>query len=249
MKKIVLKHKNIIYTCLGLLLFVVIWEIIAYSTNLSFLPDFFICIKDTLFLFADKTAMMSLLMTTVRLIISFAISALLGVILGVLSGYYEPIGKILNPIMSILRSLPTIALAMVLVIFVSSFSLYVTSIIIFPIIYQASKEGSEKAYKKFEYELQLKGKNNIRNITDVILPLSIPHILLGFIQSLGLGLKVEIMAETLAYKSNFYGIGKALSNCYNQVEYQKMMSYVMLSIIIGLLFDLSLHFIKKKIKA
>ena len=241
------KYKSIVYTFLGILLCFLLWESIAFLTKESFIPEFFKTFINLFALLGEKKTLLSLGYTLLRLVISFFISAVLGTVLGILSGYYSPLGKILAPLMTILKSVPTIALAMLLVIYVPNFSLYVTSIVLFPLIYQASYDGSEKTYSIYEYELILKGRRHLSNITRVILPLSMDYILLGFFQAFSLGMKVEVMAETFGYKSDFYGLGKALSQSFSDVDYLKMMSYVLLIIIVSLLLDFLLLTCKKAI--
>lgn len=237
MKLFLEKHRNRIYVLLGIALVILMWEIISYTTNANFFPEFFVTLSHALILLSDRLTLVSLGWTFLRLILSFLISAVLGTALGILAGYYPRLKYLLSPLITVLRALPTIAVAMVLIVYVPNFSLYITSMVMTPIIYQASLEGSEKNYHQYEYVLLLKGRNHFSNITHIIFPLSLNYILLGFLQALGLGMKVEVMSETLAYKSTFYGIGKMITQAYNNSEFFQLMSLVLLLLILSLILE------------
>lgn len=236
------KLKIALYTILGVLLLIGIWEIVAFSTNQLFLPEFFTCLYNSILLIGDGNVMVALGYTILRLLISTVISAVLGVVLGILAGYYDGIARIMRPLIIVLRAVPTIALVLLLVIYVPNFSIYVVSIIMFPIIYETTLQGSRSAYSKYEDEFLLAGKHHFRNIMKIIFPLSIGHIFVGLVTSIGLGLKVEIMAEILAYSSKYYGIGPLIQLAYSDVNYSRMMAIVMLILIIAFILDILLHF-------
>ncbi|MFA6862029.1 MAG: ABC transporter permease subunit [Bacilli bacterium] len=241
--------KNAMLFFFGLLLCLLIYEVIALSTNQLFLPEFFKTLGTMFSLLGTQTAWISLGWSLLRIIISFSISGLLGVVLGLLSGYFPSMGKVLQPGITILRSLPTIAVLLLLVVFVPHFSLYVVGLALFPVIYQATFEGSSRIYKTFEYDLLLKGRRHwLSNITRIIFPLSMDYILLGFIQALGMGFKVEIMSETFAYNSNYQGLGKIIKMYSDNLEYEKMVAYVLLAIITSLILDGLLLLVKKQVE-
>lgn len=242
------RNRKTFFLISGVFLIIFLWEIIAFATGQKFIPEFFNTWKMMFDSCGKSTTWISAGWTLLRLLLSFFISSLIGVILGILSGYYSFLDDLLKPLMIVLRSFPTIALSMLLVVYVPHFSLYVTSIVLLPVIYQASHEGSQKVYQKYEYILLLKGKKHFSNITSVIFPLSLNYIFLGFVQAFGLGLKVQIMSETLAFKSNFYGLGKLIYQSYANVEYGEMMAYVLLVLLISFLFELLLIQLKNQVE-
>ncbi len=241
--------KNIVYGILGVLLLIVLWEVISFSTNHLFLPEFFICLGKAFSLFGNAFTMVSLGYSILRMLISVCISAVLGIILGVVAGYYDGLAKILSPLIVVLRSIPTIALVLLLIVYVPNFSIYVVSLVAFPIIYEAVLEGSRGVYAQYENDFLLFGKHYLSNLVRVVFPLCSGYIFLGLIQGVGLGLKVEIMAEIISQKSNFMGIGPLIQQAYIDVDYKLMMSYVLLILIVSFIFDIGLRFLSKKITA
>lgn len=222
---------------LGLILVFLLWEVIALSTNELFLPEFGKTVVKMFTLFSKESTYLAILNSLLRLIIAFVIGGLLGIILGIIAGYYDFIAKVLQPLISVLKAFPTIALILLLISYVPYSQLYVVGLVIFPLVYQSTLEGSSYYYSIYENDIMLNGKNRIRNITHIIFPLSIDYILLGLIQALGLGLKVEIMSEVFAYRANFYGLGKNIYLSYQNVDYETMMANVLISLIIAIIFD------------
>ena len=75
-----------------------------------------------------------------------------------------------------------------------------------------------------------------------------PTISLGIIQSLGLGMKVSIMAEVLVGNPKVKGLGMMIKNYYNYVEMDYVLALSLIGIILIGLLDLTLHLVKKKIQ-
>lgn len=232
---------------LGLFLFVIIWEIIAFATDQIFIPEFFSCIGDMFLLLGKSSTFLAIGHTILNLIISLLGSLVLGIVFGNLAGYFPKLAQTLSPIITILRAFPTIALVFLLVVFVPNFSWYVVGLVIFPIIYQATYDGALNIYKNFRNQLVVDGKRPFEAITKVIVPLNINNMLLGLVQAFGLGLKVEIMAETFAYSVSEIGLGNYIQLAYQNVDYKTMMSYVLLCIIISLLVDALNMVLRKKL--
>lgn len=238
-KKLFDRRFHLSWLCLpaGILFVIAVWEIIASSTGEKFLPEFFSCFMSMILLFGDANAMVSLGYSLLRLLISLIISFLLGVFFGVLAGYFDILARTLFPLIAMLRAIPTIAVIFLLAVYVPHFSLYVVSLVLFPVIYQASLEGSSSVYHQYERDFMLRGRYRLDNIAKVVLPLSTDYILLGLIQGVGLGIKVEIMAETFSYKADYYGLGKKIYQCYASVEYREMMAYVLLALLLSIILD------------
>lgn len=229
----------------GIALVIVLWEVISFATGSLFLPEFFHTCAIFGSLLTKEETLASLGYTLLRLLISLSVSMIAGVILGTIAGYASWLSKLLSPLISVLRAFPTIALLLLLVIYVPNTELYVVGFVLFPVFYQASLQGAERVYQEYQYDLRMRGKWRFDNFTKVVLPLSGDYILLGLAQALGLGLKVEIMAEAFAYKSRYHGLGKLINMAYQNVDYETMMGYVLLALVICLAMDAGLYLLRK----
>jgi NitT/TauT family transport system permease protein len=232
---------------LGLVFVLVLWEAIALGTNQTFLPEFFACLRQAFYFLSLSATWVDLGYSCLRILISLVISFILGTLLGQLSGYFPWLEKFLYPLVTVLKALPTVALVLLLVIYVPHFSLYVVSIVLFPVIYQASLQGASQAYQRFWPILELEGRCHwIKNITKVTLPLSADYLILALLQAVGMGFKVEVMAETFARTNLFKGIGADIYFCYTELDYSSMMAYVLIVLLVSLALDGLLLWLKKK---
>lgn len=241
------KNKFVLFF-LGLLLVIVLWEIIAFSTGLLFLPEFFSCVGKAFSLLGEARTYEAIGYTLLRFFLALLGSTILGVFLGTLAGYYEPMAKIMMPLITFLRAFPTVALILLLIVYVPMVSVWVVGFVLFPVIYQAAMEGASKAFSDFEMIIRLKGKSHLSNITKVILPLSMDYILLGVIQSVGLGMKVEIMSETFSMSSKATGLGQMIMASYQNVDYTRLMALVLISLLLVLILDLAMKGTKEVIE-
>ena len=242
-----LKLPKFIFYFLGLLIFVLIWEICHFAIGDKFIPEFFTCLWTSLTLLTKGSTYAAIGNTLLNLLISIVISLILGITLGTLSGYYQKLAMTLTPIMTSLRAIPTIALIFLLMIYVPHFNIYVVVIILLPIIYQSTYSGANKIYSQYQKQLSIDGKKGFETLIKVIFPLNFTNMLLGFIQAFGLGLKIQIMAETFSYQLGDLGLGDYIQLYYNNVDYSMMMSYVLLCILLSLLIDAINYLLKLKL--
>ncbi len=248
MKQFLIRNKTCLLTVLGILLIIALWEIVSFSTGQLFLPEFFYSFGQAVLKLGRSLTWVSLGYTLLRLVIALAISMVCGVVLGIVAGYFPDFATVMNPLISFLRAVPTVAVMLLLVAFVPQASVYVVFLVQFPAIYQATKEGSEKAVRTFSMQMRLKGKHNITNFTHIVFPLTVDHVFLGLIQAFGLGFKAEIMAETFSYTTASFGMGKLIYNAYQNSLYTDMAAYVLITVAFVIIVDLSVNAIKKTVQ-
>ena len=143
MKKLDAKTKKIIenvaYPLLSLLLVVGIWWIVsAVKDKPLVLPTPDKVVVEFFNLFAGANFWKSVGLTLLRTVICFAISFVLAFAMAVLGGLWTPIHKVMSPIVSILRSAPTLAIILVMMLWVDGQTapVFVGFLIAFPILYQ-----------------------------------------------------------------------------------------------------------------
>ena len=230
--------KNILPYIIGGLLVIGVWEVVSILTKRIFLPGFFSTLIKSFSLLGLIDTYGAILYTFLRLILAFIISSVIGIFFGTLSGYFPVMKRIMFPLVSVIRVFPTIALILLLVIYVPHASIYVVSFAVFPVMYQAALDGASRIYGDYEDEIRLNGKMNLRNISRIVFPLSADYLFLGTTQSIGLGLKVAIMSEVLTYKADYHGLGKNIYIAYQNVEYDSMMAYVLIALLLCLILDI-----------
>ena len=186
--------------------------------------------------------------TLLRLIASVLLSVLAGIILGFLSGIFYRLEQYLYPIVTMLRTIPVIALILVIWMAVGSDKspIVITFLILFPLTYQAIIDGMKELNKnEFMDVYKLDSKLNLRVIFQVYLPLLFSYIRLALIQSFGLGVKVLVMAEFTAGTRN--SIGLAILKANNAIEYSTIFAWTIVLIIFVLCIEFLVDLAKKKI--
>lgn len=228
----------------GVFFVIALWEIISFATDALFLPEFFKTVGRMFSLLGENLTFVSIGYSLLGLIVSFSISVVAGSILGWFAGYFAKLATFLHPMMVFLKAIPTIALVLLLSIYVPHFSYYIVFIVLFPIIYQAALEGSNETCAKYDKDFKINGTKFYANLFKIVVPLSMNYLLLGMIQAVSLGMKIQIMAETFSYKSNTYGLGKLIYLSYSALEYEDMMAYVLISLILALSVDSLLYLLR-----
>jgi len=125
-----------------------------------------------------------------------------------------------------------------------SFSLYViTFLMIFPIIYEASKQGVRNIPQPLKNHMALEGHPKWVILLNIQLPLSFPYIKTSLFQSIGLGFKVIVMAEFITQTR--IGIGRELYNGSISIQYENVFAWTIIIIFIVTLFELLLNSLRK----
>lgn len=243
------RYKKIVWTCLGIILVFALWSILALFYHSVAIPGPIATFKQLGVLILSERLYIDIVATMGRLFISFTISFLIGSILGLLSGLFNWLYDLLHPLIITLRTLPTAAVILIFVTLVSSTKApyYIVFLVVFPIAYESMAKGIKNIPNEFNLALSLEGSKKMRSITHIRIPLAGPYIGLGILQSLGLGMKVEIMSEILSGNMNLHGLGIAIKVFVRDVDMVNVFAYSVVAIILTGLIELGIYFIKKKI--
>ncbi len=167
-----------------------------------------------------------------RLSLAIGASTLVGIVLGVVSGFNQTLSTLLRPIVTSLRTLPVASLiVIILIIYGMTRSLYViTFLMIFPLVYEAAKQGVLNMNPTLKMALALEKIPTYKKVGKVYLPLAFPYIKTGFLQSIGLGFKVLVMAEFIAQSPQ--SIGEALARGRDNFQYDVVFAWTIILIVL-----------------
>lgn len=237
MKNSILKNKYFISLLSLIGLFLVFYLVYKTIDNPIIFPSPITSLQ-TFFTLLSKTKTYVIIgYTFLRLIISLLISFLIGASLGILAGRFVIIMHFLKPWMVIFRSTPLASIIVLLMIILGmDKSPYVICMLMLvPVIYEAFLNGILNLDKELMKVWRLDTKFNARILGCVILPMSKPFIKTAFSQSVGLGIKVLVMAEFICYTPN--SIGKALGQAANNLEYDLVFAWSILAILLVICID------------
>ncbi|RJX26983.1 MAG: ABC transporter permease subunit [Acholeplasma sp.] len=223
------------WTVSSLISIIFIWFIISLVINHPLVLPSPMTVGEAFLKMLIKTETWLILGRTLfRLLLAIALSGCLGILLGSLAGLSPKFSWIIRPYVSIFRTIPVISIIVILLILIGyTLTPYlITFLMVFPIIYQAAYEGIthiDQAYLDI-YRLETHAPHLA--FKDLYYPLMRPYIILGFLQSIGLGLKVLVMAEYLSQTQNSVGNELYLAKTY--LDYSTVFAWTIMLILIAL---------------
>jgi len=195
-------------------------------------------------IFADIDSLSSIFQTMIRLLVGLLVASISGFLLGVIAGFRKNFATFFNPIATVLRTIPVISITVILLItFGFKLTPYaITFLMIFPLIYQ----GTYGAIIGIEPELidvyKLEDNHFFTGLTHCYLPLISRDIRTSLLQSLGLGIKVLVMAEYLSQTRN--SIGNELYLAKVNLNFDEVFAWTLLMILIALIFEVLINHYK-----
>ncbi len=240
-KRFFIKRKlNIICAVAALVLMSLVW-IIAYHSvkNDYIIPSFGETFKSFFKCLGQKTFWAAFGFTFLRTAEGFIISFALALLCAALSMCSKIFSAILNPFMVILRTLPTLAVILILLIWTTPkvAPVIVTVLVLFPMIYSqiiAAIGGIDEGLKEMADVYRISKKDRLFKI---YLPSVSPNVLSQTGANLSLGLKIMISAEVLA--STYQSLGNLMQTARLYLDTPRLAALTIAAILIGFIVDVA----------
>ncbi len=240
-------YKGFLLTILSLAFMWLVW-LIAQKTvkNEYLLPTFGEILSEFFILFTKDEFYLALLTTLERVALSFIISFILACIFGVLSKLFSGFLTFFKPIISVVRTLPTMAILALLLLYtsVSVAPVIVAITVLFPMMYAQIlsafgeiDQGVLSAVKVFNISKKDK-------VFKIYLPLIAPNICMNIGSNLSFGVKLIISAEVMAY--TFNSLGGLMQGASSYMEVATLSALTLVAVLLGLLIELVFHLIFTK---
>lgn len=246
------KNLNCLYILIGFLGLLVIWEISSLITNKqNVFPDVFATFSRLFLILGDFSTYKAIFTSLGIILLTLLGSLILAIIFGTLSGLFNPINKILTPLITFMKVIPTACIVILLIVFVKSFysTIIVIFLVVFPILYESIVNGIKNIDESIINSLRLEGLRTWNSISKVIIPSILPYLYVGIVSSFGLGMKVEIMSEIIVGSSSIAGLGHLIYLSYAiNADYVELFALATLTLLSFGFIDLILYFFKKIIK-
>ena len=242
------KILNLIPTVISILCLILVWSVASIAVNdEQVLPSFFDTVKKFFSLFSYGEFYFSYFGTLLRSAISFLISFLIALFLVWVFQKHKTIKKFIEPILAIIRVLPTIAVVLLLILWTNDFiaPIIVTILVVLPTtlvsLSNAFDSVDSDAVKMCEFFSVSK--------KEIFFKVQLPQIAPALYSSIGAGLslnlKLMVAAEVLAFTTSSIGNFIYLSNLYDQTI--TMMALVLSVVITGLIIELIFSSLSKKV--
>jgi nitrate/nitrite transport system permease protein len=175
------------------------------------------------------------------------LGALVAIPLGILMGAIQPINRLMNPIVQLLRPVSPLAWYPIALVAIKSapnaliFVIFITSL--WPTVINTSF-GVASVPRDYRNVAKVFNFSWDRYLRRVLFPFALPHIITGLRLSLGIAWMVIVAAEMLSGAS---GIGFFAWDSYNALSYEKVISAIVLIGVVGLLLDRVFDALAKKV--
>lgn len=181
-----------------------------------------------------------------RAVIGFALGGGLGLALGIVVGLFRFTEKTLDPTIQMLRMVPSLALAPLLVLWFGigeeSKVLLIAKGAFFP-LYINTYLGIRSVDRKLFDVSQVLAFSRFKQIVRLVLPASLPHILLGVRLSLGVAWLGLVVAELMASTS---GIGYMMSDARQFTRTPVVFVGIIVFAIVGKLTDSLVRYLERR---
>ena len=238
-----MKDKKIIYFIIGIIIFIIIWQLIYIKINSEIIfPNIKSIILKLIEIISDNTFYKDLLSSILRVLTTFILSFLLALILGILSGIFLRLRYILIPIINFIKSIPTIPLILVAIIWFdnNTVPIFVSFLIIFPIMYDSITNGIINIDKNLIEMSMLYNVSFKTQIINLYIPSIKEYILISISQSMGITWKSILSAEILSLPT--FGIGTKLYESHLYLDSISLFSYCLIAIIFNGIFEIIIRF-------
>lgn len=249
LKKIFIDKKNQKYTynIIGFLFIIGCWFVLSEIFNNSLVLPKISEVGDAFLKIYSRSRIYKILLKTIfRILLTVSISLVVAIILSILSFISEKIYYFLNPIMVILKTIPIIAIIILLfmTIKIKLTPYFATGFVIVPLIY----EGLLSTFKQIDHnvtdDIKTISNTNVNILVRFYMPLILPQIITSTIQSFGLGLKVMLMAEFISPTRNTFGA--EISRYYVNNQMAEVFALVITILLIVILVDKLLKTLREK---
>ncbi|MDE7453754.1 MAG: ABC transporter permease subunit [Clostridia bacterium] len=232
---------NIICSVAALVLIALVWIITYYSVKNDYIiPSLGETFKSFFKCLGEQTFWTAFGLTFLRTATGFIISFALALLCAALSYCSKIFSAVLRPFMVILRTLPTLAVILILLVWTTPkiAPVIVTVLVLFPMIYSqitAAAEGIDGGLKEMADIYQISKKDRLFKI---YLPSASPNVLSQTGADLSLGLKIMVSAEVLCatYKS-LGGLMQTAKNVYYDMP--RLAALTIAAIIIGFIVEIA----------
>ena len=245
MKKVLLK--NGIQTAAAIVVLLTVWLIAYFSIgNPLVVPSPWESLGKLGWLFQNSGFWTGFLFTLGRTLLAFAISFILAVIFAVISYLYPTFAGIFTPIASAFRSLPVLAVVLILlsVLGAGSAPVAVAFLSLFPMLYT----GVLAALKGIDRHLievgKVYGASWWARVWRVYCPLASPYVLREAGGAISFSLKLVVSAEIVARTAR--GLGGMMQEAKVWGELPQLFALVILVFAIGLILELAMTAVAEK---
>lgn len=180
---------------------------------------------------------------------AFLLSLLLGVGCALLAGISHPVRAFFAPIVSVLRTVPTMAVVLILLLWTSPAvaPVVIAALVLFPVFYAATLSSLDVVREEYGDMAAAFRVPRAKQALKMYLPLAAPPVLAQCGAIFSLGLKITISGEVLSATAK--SLGSMMQQAQGFLQMPRLLALTLLAVLIGFLFEgifaLGAHFLRR----
>lgn len=242
-----LKSKK--YVIISIVLMLCIWQIIAIMINNKLLlPSVSDVAKSLVRITSDSNFFYLVIASMLRCLQSFFISIFLASLLAIISYFNKYAFNFMLPVLSIIKTVPTMAFIVLLLIWSSKdlSTIIIGIVIAFPIFYETILNSLINIDPKLIQMCKIYRASNFNKIKNIFIPIIVINIAKILSSTISLIFKVVISAEV--YSQPKYGIGAIIQLEKIQLNTDAVIAWILIITLLGYLFDIAINLLTNKIR-
>lgn len=236
MKSYISKNKKL--SIISRISLIIIWILLARTIdNEIIVPKINTTFVSMLEIIKDSDFLNIVTYTILRSLLGFLISLFLAISLGVLSSVSKIVASLMEPILKLLNSIPTIAIILLALIWLSSefVPMFVGFLMVFPILFESVLNSILNIDKNIIQMASLYKVSKIGIVKNIYMPNILYNLSNIFNSALGINLKMVIGGEVLSQPQ--YAIGSSLQLERMYLNTPGVFAWIIIIILISFIFD------------
>ncbi len=232
------RRKNLLFSVFAVAVLWLAWVLAYFAVGNDYLlPSFSETMRTAGGLLAERTFWNSFLNTLLRTLLSFAVSLAAGVGFALLARLFASVRAFFAPVISLLRTVPTMAFILVLLLWTSpSFApIIVTLLVLFPAVYAMALSAFDETYSEFGPLVLSYGVSKPRQALKMYLPLGASSLLSQSGSVLSMGLKITVSGEVLS--SAYRSLGWLMQNAKMNVDMPRLLALTLVTVLAGFVLE------------
>ena len=230
--------KNALFSLIALAFLWAVW-IIAYFIvrNDYLLPSFWDTFSAMGQLFQSAAFWRAFSSTLLRTLWAFLASLVLGAGLALIANLRAWVRAFLSPIISVLRTVPTMAIILVLLLWTNAAvaPIIVAAVVLLPAFYAATLASLDEVTARYGELARSFKVSSARRAFKMYLPLAAPTVLAQAGSIFSMGLKVTISGEVLA--QTFRSLGGLMQEAQIYVQMPRLLALSILAVVLGFVLE------------
>ncbi len=230
--------KNILFSALALAILWLTWMLLYFLIGNDYvLPSFWETVAAMGRLFTDVSFWRAFGNTFLRTLEAFALAVVLGSLLAALACVSDGLRAFFAPIVSVLRTVPTMAIILLLLLWTSHAvaPVIVSLLVLFPAFYAAMLAALDEVRAEYGLVARAFRVSRGKKIFGLYFPLAAPSVLGQTGPILSMGLKITVSGEVLA--QTYRSLGGMMQDAQLSLEIPRLLALTILVIVLGFVLE------------